>query len=329
MNMARIAVVGTGSIGMRHLRVIRRMDDVRPVAIPKRQDRIRALEDDGFETASDLEGAAALGAKLCIVASDTGRHGEDSLSAFKWGLDTLVEKPLTTNGQEAGGLCKHAEDAGRNLFVGCVLRFSKSLNAFREYLHEIGRLHSVRIECQSYLPDWRPDRPYRDSYSARQAEGGALLDLIHEIDYAGWIFGWPDALRARIRNLGRLGIDSDESADLMWEAPGGCLVTMTLDYLSRPGRRHMRACGEMGTLEWDYIEGSVTLYPAEGPVRTIRPAQTHDEMFMEQACAFVKTSRGILDPRLATGIDGVRTLAICDAARRSSTSLREETVEYP
>lgn len=329
MNMARIAVVGTGSIGMRHLRVIRRMDDVRPVAIPKRQNRIRALEDDGFETASDLEGAAALGAKLCIVASDTGRHGEDSLSAFKWGLDTLVEKPLTTNGQEAGGLCKHAEDAGRNLFVGCVLRFSKSLNAFREYLHEIGRLHSVRIECQSYLPDWRPDRPYRDSYSARQAEGGALLDLIHEIDYAGWIFGWPDALRARIRNLGRLGIDSDESADLMWEAPGGCLVTMTLDYLSHPGRRHMRAFGEMGTLEWDYIEGSVTLYPAEGPVRTIRPAQTHDEMFMEQACAFVKTSRGILDPRLATGIDGVRTLAICDAARRSSTSLREETVEYP
>ncbi len=38
--------------------------------------------------------------------------------------------------------------------------------------------------AQSWLPDWRPDRDYRESYSARLDEGGVLRDLVHEIDYA-------------------------------------------------------------------------------------------------------------------------------------------------
>ena len=221
-----------------------------------------------------------------------------------------------------------AKETGRILFVGCVMRFSDSLGRFPALLGKIGRIHSVRIECQSYLPDWRPNRHYLDCYSARADEGGVLRDLIHEIDYAGWIFGWPVALQANVKNLGRLGIEADEIAKLMWEGKGGVLVSLTLDYLTRPPRRCMTAMGEHGTLEWDGIEGTVALALAGAPLEVVRSSQTRQEAFLAQAAAFIGTQNGVCDPRLATGEEGVNALAICDAGRRASENRCEEVVIY-
>lgn len=323
-----VAVIGTGSAGMRHLGIIQQLNEGRPIAVPVRPDRIGQLESLGYCAVEDLDKAVEMGASLCIIATDTGRHVKDGLLAIQRGLDLLVEKPLSVDAQGARQLVSKASEAGRRLFVGCVLRFSDSLNKFRDALARVGRLHAVRIECQSYLPDWRPYRPYHESYSARAEEGGVLRDLVHEIDYAGAIFGWPKAVQARVRNLGRLGIKADEVADLLWETEDGCLVSLSLDYLSRLPRRRVRAAGEWGTLEWDGIENTVTVSLAGRPVEVVESSQTRDEMFLEQARAFVHASQGVWDPRLATGEEGVKALAVCDAARQASDSRRQERVEY-
>lgn len=327
----RVAVVGTGSAGTRHLRVLRMVEGVEPIAVPLRTSRRTRLSADGFLTAPDLPTAVSYGASCAIVATDTGRHADDGMAALNHGLDVLIEKPLARTAKEAHIVLDAASTRGRGVFVGCALRFSDSLNRFRSVLPEAGRLHAVEIECRSSLPDWRPHRAYHHSYSARAEEGGVLRDLIHEIDYAGWLFGWPTALQARVRNLGRLGIAAEEIAELTWESPAGGMVSMSLDYLTRPARRRMRACGERGTLEWDGIAGTVTLAIGTAPVKefTFTSAQTWDELLIAQARAFINTSRGIPDGRLATGEEGVKALAVCDAARRASDTRREEPVEYP
>ena len=133
---------------------------------------------------------------------------------------------------------------------------------FREWVKQIGRVHSVRIECQSFLPDWRPDRPYRQSYSARAEEGGVLRDLIHEIDYAAWIFGWPTACSGLRPEPGPTRYRSDEMAELLWTTTAGTVISVGLDYLSRMPHQH--ACQRKhGTLEWDGIIGRVKLELAE------------------------------------------------------------------
>lgn len=323
-----VAVVGTGSAGMRHLAALRHVPGARPIAVPARSERRSRLQAEGFLTAAILEEAVRMGATRCIVASGTARHVPDGLAAAEQGLDLLVEKPLAPNAAAAEPLCQAVRERGRALFVGCVLRFSDSLGTARRLLAEVGPLHAVRIECHSYLPDWRPQRPYRESYSARRDEGGVLRDLIHEIDYAGWLFGWPAAVQARLRNLGRLGIESDELAELMWDAPSGGVVSVCLDYLSSPTRRRMQAYGAHGTLEWDGVAGTVTVERSGTPADVRRSAQTRDQMLLEQDLAFLKACAGGANGNLATGEDGVRALAVCDAARRASASGREERVVY-
>lgn len=331
---ARVAVLGTGSIGTRHLEVLRGIDRRLPIAVPKRSQRIRSqrineLREAGFSTARGLEEAIEMGANLCVIATETGSHVEDGLAALDQGLDLLVEKPLAVDTGEATLLYERAKMRGKHLFVACVCRFSESLNAFRRQLNEVGQIHSVRIECQSYLPDWQTGRPYLETFRARPQQGGVLLDLIHEIDYAGWIFGWPDSLQARVRNLGILGIDADEAVDLSWETSSGCVVSIRLDYLTKPARRRMTACGAQGTIQWDAIKDVVTLNLDGLPAQKTKTVEARNDTFAAQVGAFIDAIGGNADPRLAKGEEGVKALAVCDAARKSSHEKLEIPVEYP
>lgn len=324
----KIAIIGTGSAGSQHLSVVKSLDGVVPVAVPRRISRIVEIEAAGFATASDIHSAASAGAHAAIIATDTARHVTDAYSALSEGLDVLVEKPLAVDSVVAQGVLDKANELGKKVYVACVLRFSESLNTFQELLPEIGKLHSVRVVCGSYLPDWRPNRPYLDSYSARANEGGVLRDLVHEIDYTGWIFGWPSRLSASLKNTGRLKIEGEEIADLRWETTTGCLVSVNLDFLSKPTRRLIVASGENGTLEWDAITQTVSLAVPGSDLRTICSSQTRQGLFEAQGRAFVNSLRGACDLRIASGEDGVRALAVCDAARRASETRREERVEY-
>ena len=298
------------------------------IAFPIRPQRRPELINAGFHVVQGWKEVVSLGGTHAIIATDTLRHVEDIQAALEAGCNVLVEKPMAIDAASAYRSLQTAQSAGRKMWVGYCLRFQEALNVFREQLGHIGKVHSVRIECQSYLPDWRPERSYRDSYSARPEEGGVLRDLVHEIDYATWLFGWPSTVQSRVGATRQLGIDSEDTADLLWDTENGIVVSIRLDYLSRPARRQMRACGEHGTLEWDGSGGSVKLELAGKSLQSYLSSQTRNDMYLAQDLAFLEADCAQFDPRLATAEEGVRTLAICDAARRASQSRREETIHY-
>jgi predicted dehydrogenase len=83
-------------------------------------------------------------------------------------------------------------------------------------------------------------------------------------------------------------------------------------------------------LEWDAIERTVTLTSGSGAADVARSAQSREDLFLAQARAFLAAAAGGSDgERPAPGEDGVRALAVCDAAREASRARRELSVNYP
>lgn len=322
----RVAVVGVGNIGRRHLRIIRELTTTPPFAVSRRLAARQELAVEGFGTAASIREAVDAGVTLCVIATETAQHTADACAALEAGCDVLVEKPLGIDVADALSAGEAALKSNHSIHVGCVLRFADSLARFRRLLPRIGSVHSVRVACQTYLPDWRTGRPLSEYYSSRE-DGGVLRDLIHDVDYTGWIFGWPLAIQARLRNVGRLGIVAEEAAELLWDIPDGPSVNMSLDFLTRPPRRLMTAFGEGGTLEWDGIRGITTLsmFNQEPEVQTVH--ETIDQLLSLQNRAFIETGSRF-DPRLATGADALKALAICDTARCASEKGCVEKVQY-
>lgn len=322
MAKTTVAVLGTGSAGMHHLRALKSIPNVEAVAVPLRAARQAELQSEGFKTSDNLDDLAKYNVNLAVIATDTARHVKDAEHALSLGFDILIEKPLGVDAASARRLL--AASKKRKIYVACVMRFSQSLDRFRQLLGAVGPLHAVEVECRSYLPDWRPQRPYKETYSARAEEGGVLRDLIHEIDYSGWIFGWPKSVVGRLGNTKRLGIASEEWAELSWDLRDHGVLTMGLDYLTHHARRGIVAHGAKGTIEWNYLNQSVKLTAAGQPDNYISFKQTREELFSAQMRAFLAVKSEKIDERLASFADGLRALSICDAARKSSKTGRAE-----
>lgn len=320
-----IAVMGTGSIGMRHLRTLRTLG-ASPLAIPVRQARRAELETGGWATAADLTEAAALGARGVIVATDTIRHFGDTMAALGSGLPVLCEKPMAETSIQAQKLADCSSSTGVPLFVGCCLRFDRGLQRFRERLPEVGDIHSVRAECRSYLPDWRPARDYRHTYAAAAPRHGLLLDLIHEIDHTTWCFGLPAAVSGVLGPTKTLKIAAAETAEAFWQT-SGVLVSVGLDYVTRQAVRYIRASGTSGELAYDFIARRVTFAGPDGSRRDESISGSRDDMYTEQMSAFLGVVEGADSLPMATARDGADALRVCEAWARSADAGRMEPVQ--
>lgn len=331
MQFDSVVVRGTGSIGLRHARVLHGLG-VAPVAFPVRAGRTSLPDLPAVSCVSSWQEAVAKsltgnGVRAAVIATDTGRHLEDAHEALSHGYHLLIEKPLSSTIEGVRALVQDANTRGLRVYVACNLRFSKGISIVREHLASLGHLYSARAECQSYLPGWRPGTDHRQGYAARVDEGGVMRDLVHEIDYTLWLAGRPTTVFAVLGNSGELEIASEESADLLWQVPHGATASIRLDYLARNTRRSLTLVGSQGELVWDLVAQKVSVRLAKAETVVVDASQERDGMMTDQARAFLQAAQGLEASTLATLEQGTFAVALMDAARRSSTSHRAETIE--
>lgn len=310
--------MGTGSIGMKHCDVLKTLD-VPFVVMSSSAARLEEMRKRGFTTATTIAEARNLGVRAIIIANESQKHVSTVKESLDYGLHVLCEKPLALDAEKAEELDQKARNEHRELYVACCLRYDKGIQYAKQLLPELGKIHSARFECRSYLPDWRPDRDHTKLYSAREGSGGVLLDLIHEVDLSGWLLGHPDRVTGILTNTGQLSIDAPERADAILDYSDGPVVYIGLDYLTRTPQRGFDCRGEKGMLNYDYLEGKLTFKHHEEQ-QVYQFDKEKGTMYIEQMKDFVRIIHGEAPERLAKGEDGVRALRICDAWQRSHSN---------
>jgi CMP-N,N'-diacetyllegionaminic acid synthase len=107
------------------------------------------------------------------------------------------------------------------------------------------RLWNVQVFCASYLPDWRPERDYRETSSAKlDFGGGVLLDMSHELDYIQWLVGPIEVTHAVSKKVSDLKIDSDDLLLLSGKTKEGTHLHISLNYFTRKSQRQILIDGE-------------------------------------------------------------------------------------
>lgn len=299
--VTRVVIRGFGSIGQRHARVFSRLGcsvTVWPV-------RPRQVEH--FATCSSFDDA-----DLAVIATDTGRHVEDALEALASASHVLVEKPVSVDAASAQPLTEHAD----RVHVAAPLRGLHAYPTVLGYTSFMGALRSGRIVCQSALSDWRPN--YQDSYSARGGEGGALRDLVHEIDYARNLFGDPAEVLGDLSH--RYPHVADEAAaDILWRGPKDLLLSLRLDFAAPVTRRSLLVDDGTSEVSWNLLTGEVTRRDAGDSLAECRPQPSADAAYETQAEALLAHLNGH-EPGSAmpaTLDDALAVMRICDAVRVS------------
>lgn len=316
-----VVIRGMGSIGRRHARTFRSLGyDV--LVWPVRT-RGADAETGGLPILNDDEAIAAVGAaKLVVICTDTSRHVDDTLLALSaGGSRVLVEKPLAPTGPDIHRLLAHPS-SGTSVMVAAPLRAHRGFLHFHAAVQRLETPRFATVYAQSWLPSWRPDRDYRESYSARADEGGAMRDLVHEIDYATVSLGRPRRVLALLEHEGPLEMEAEQAATLLWATDTG-VVTVRVDYVTRPTRRGAVVTSAGGSVSWDPESASVTVVKADGgSITTHTPEDLDRDLVMarQARAAMIMTSATPLEIRLAAGApaslaESMLDVQICDDAR--------------
>jgi len=324
-SIKRVLVVGLGSIGKRHLRIIRELlpdSDIRVL----RHSRCSDVPEHSNGCVKNIQAACDFLPEVAVIASPSTQHIETATRLAGIGCHLLIEKPLSDGTDRIDGLISERDRMNVLVQVAYNLRFQSSLRYFRQQIqsNKVGAIFSVRCEIGQYLPTWRPGTDYRKGVSAnRSLGGGVLLELSHELDYLRWIFGEVKTVSATLKKHSKLEIDVEDSAYLTMSFLGnggdnGPTASLSLDFIRHDTTRICTAIGETGTLRWNALTGVVELWAEnsyEWKVLFTDQNQPNDTYRLEWV-SFLEGICGQKNTHISVE-DGLEVMRLIEAARVS------------
>lgn len=305
MTKLRMAVIGTGSFGRNHVRVLKEMPDVDLVAIydanSERAAAVAAEYHCGLFTQLD----AMLGhVDAAIVATPTTTHAEVAAQLLAGGVDVLIEKPIASTVEEGHRLTGLAERHGRILQVGHLERFNPAVEALAlatttPLFFEIHRLNE---------------------FSPRSLDVDVVLDLmIHDLDIVLALTGEePDEIRAAGISVLSRKVDI---ANVRLAFRSGCVANLTASRISTERVRKLRLFQPGQYLSLDYQRQDVSAFsvaPDRGGAAGVPKIAfqslpvTKAEPLMQELRGFVEASRNREKPRV-DGHEATKTLHVAQA----------------
>jgi len=145
-------------------------------------------------------------------------------------------------------------------YVACPLRHKSILKYVKQRIICKEKIVSARIISTSYLPSWRKETDYRIVYSAKKDLGGGVTkDLIHEWDYAVYLFGPPDRVMNLKGHISNLEIDSDDISIYIAEYPN-MFLEMHLDYIGHKTERIIQIFTNEKRIDVDLLSDTIFEY---------------------------------------------------------------------
>lgn len=250
-----VAVIGYGNLGQHHARIYHQLDEVNLVAIvDTNKERLEKSKNlyPYVETLTDYRDILNKVDAVSIVVP-TKLHYQISKDFLLNNKHILVEKPITTNLQEAEELIKLSQQKNLVLQVGHIERFNPIVQKIKEYINDPQFIETSRLS----------------SFDPRIADVGVVLDLmIHDIDII--LSFIPNSKLKRIEAFGsKVFTDKEDIVKARLEFENGCICDLTASRISPTKYRKMHIFQKESYISLDFIRQCAKIYKKSTTTPTI------------------------------------------------------------
>ncbi len=322
----RLGLVGLGSMGRNHVRVISGHPQavLAAVADPDEAARTAAAGQSGATAwAEPLEMIGTADLDGVVIAAPTTFHGLLAHAAIERGLPVLVEKPLAATHEEAVGIVVAGRAAGVPVQVGHVERYNPAVLRLGQLLHDdwLTTIYSIASRRAGPFP-------------ARIRDVGVTIDLAtHDADMLSWIAG-ERPIRVYAELAQRKHASHEDLLFGLLHFPSGASGMLDVNWLTPAKRRQLSVVGEEGMFELDYLTQRLTFTKSDianaqliggyattfsGDVAEIE-VTTHEPL-KAQLDAFLRSVRTGERPYV-DGEDGAWAVRIATALLDAASSVR-------
>lgn len=270
-------VIGLGSAGQRHLRVLSKFLGNEANICVYKGDHNRGLisEDLSFENFSinpidyyhskEVPVIAELLGKtwdLVIIATPPDSHYFYVELLIKTSMRILIEKPLTIKPDEAVKISNLAKTTNIPILVGYQLTYHP-INAFiQENINSVGYIESCATVFKEDLLLMNPYRSMENHYLSKPTGGGAFLSLSHDLDFMLRVFDQTFAQNVvfsstKYSNNQSL-VECKLNCNIQFQSHAINLIS-EYSLLSNLTCRTGKIKGTKGSIDWDFVKGEIAL----------------------------------------------------------------------
>ncbi|MEM4574354.1 MAG: Gfo/Idh/MocA family oxidoreductase, partial [Candidatus Caldarchaeum sp.] len=185
------------------------------------------------------------------ICTPSTTHASVALKLLEAGCDILMEKPMSTNVEEAAKIIEQADRTDGTVMVGFIERFNPAVQQAHKPISE-GEIGDVLLMYSRRIGSW-PERI---------GDTGIVEDTaIHDIDLACWILNKvPERVYAK---CGKLRHSHEDHAQLFLSYGERRSALMEANWLTPRKKREMHITGENGVVSVRFIEQEVILEKAD------------------------------------------------------------------
>ncbi len=287
MSKLRAAVIGCGSFGQNHIRVLTQSAETELIA---------TVDPDPARAASLTDWRELIGkVDVAVVATPTVKHAGIGIGLLESGIDVLVEKPIAATVDEAERLVAAARANNRILQVGHLERFNPGVLALERAVTTplFFEIHRLSL------------------FAPRSLDVDVVLDLmIHDVDIVLALVGkLPEEVRAAgVRILSQ----KVDIANVRLAFPGGCIANITASRVSTEKVRKLRLFQPHQYISVDYTkqDGAAFTVGENRQIGFAALSGPKKEPLIAQWEAFLECVRTRQSPRV-NGEQATRALRVC------------------
>lgn len=299
----RALLIGMGSIAQKHLDALWRIEpDCEVFALRSGHSDRNNPKVQNLYSWDDVRP----GIDFVMICNPTSEHFEAIEKSANLGVPLFIEKPPLMDLKGAKELVRILREQKISTYTAFLFRFHPVIQWLRQNLKG-KRVLEIQAYCGSYLPEWRPNRDYREVYSAKAELGGGVhLDLIHELDYLIFLFGKPDDIMAYRSKVSQLEINSTDVAHY-WMQYQSYNASVILNYYRRDAKRSLEIVMNEGTWTADLINSRIINSNGDVLFENDKPLS---ETFFHQMDYFLKGLKS-KEPYMNSLEDSIKTLEYC------------------
>jgi predicted dehydrogenase len=322
MNMHRILVVGTGSIGERHVRCLQKTGRAEVgICEISSELRERIAHAYGIQAVhSELDAALSEQWDAAVIATPAHTHIPLARKCAEAGVHLFIEKPLSTSEEGIQDLVALAAEKKLAAGIAYVYRAHPGLARVREAVQSgrIGKPVHLYVVTGQNFPYYRP--AYREIYYRDRAMGGGLIQdaLTHILNFCEWIVGPVTRLACDAQHQVLEGVDVEDTVNMLARHDSVMAAYVNNQYQA-PNEMTMTIVGTEGTVRFESHESRWRFTGApETPWDDERfDLPERDDLFVLQEEAYLDALEG-KRPLLCTLEEGLQTLRANLAALESA-----------
>ncbi len=277
--MFKILILGLGSAGQRHLRILKKIfkkNKKKLKCFCIRETKRNLIINDNLKTKKiesltkfynlkeiEFKDLKNMNFDLAIVSNPIHKHISTAIKIAKNKINLIVEKPLSNNKNKINLLKKIVKKNRINIRVGYQLRYHPGIKIFKSIVdkNKLGYPISGLFYFGEYLPNMHKYEDYEKTHmSIFKQGGGAINCLSHQIDLINYLIGKPVKVISKFNKASKLRINVEDNLHAILFYKNSRKFTLNINFLKSPPRNFIFMEFQNGSVEWDYHKNYISVY---------------------------------------------------------------------